>query len=454
MNLQHTAQPSDTLPILNEPTHSTTQFVDFFRSVAPYIHAFRGETFVIGFGGELVQAGKLNALVQDLSLIHALGIKLVIVHGSRPQVNEQLRLKGLEPAFVGNQRITDAQALECAKEAAGEIRLDLEALFSQGLPNTAMQNARVRVISGNFVTARPVGVVNGIDFMHTGMVRKVDADAIRTVLASNTVVLMSALGFSPTGEAFNLAMEDIAVQTAIALNADKLMFLTETPSLRDTQGHVLTELEYDDAEAMLKAGAIPEIEANYVRHLVQACKGGVERTHLVPFEQDGACLLEVFTHDGIATMITEEALEKLRLATNDDVASILSLIEPLIADGTLVSRTPDIIERDIEQFSVLEHDGKIFGCAVLYPYSQQMGEMACLTVSQVSQGTGDGERILKHIEQRAKAAGIKHLFVLTTRAMHWFIKRGFKPASVTDLPPERQATYNKERKSQVLVKRL
>jgi amino-acid N-acetyltransferase len=435
-------------------TQTPTQFVDFFRSVAPYIHAFRGETFVIAFGGELVQAGKLNALVQDLSLIHALGIKLVIVHGSRPQVNEQLRLKGLEPTFVGSQRITDAAALECAKEAAGEIRLDLEALFSQGLPNTAMQNARVRVISGNFVTARPVGVVDGVDFMHTGMVRKVDAEAIRTALISNTVVLMSPLGFSPTGEAFNLAMEDIAVQTAIALNADKLMFLTETPSLRDAQGNVLTELEYDDAEAMLKAGEIPPVEANYVRHLVKACKGGVERTHLVPFEQDGACLLEVFTHDGIATMITEEALEKLRMATNDDVAAILSLIEPLIAEGILVSRGVDVIERDIEQFSLLEHDGKIFGCAALYPYSQHMGEMACLTVSQDAQGTGDGERILKHIEQRAKAAGMKHLFVLTTRAMHWFMKRGFKPATVNELPPERQASYNKGRNSQVLIKKL
>ncbi len=431
-----------------------TQFVALFRSVAPYIHAFRGETFVIGFGGELVQAGKLNALVQDLSLIHALGIKLVIVHGSRPQVNEQLRLKGLETRFVGTQRVTDAATLECAKEAAGEIRLDLEALFSQGLPNTAMQNARVRVVSGNFVTARPVGVVSGVDYLHTGMVRKVDAQAIRQALDSNTVVLMSPLGFSPTGEAFNLAMEDIAVQTAIALNADKLMFLTETPALRGADGQVITELEYDDAQALLDAQKIPEVEASYVRHLIKACKGGVERAHLVPFEQDGACLLEVFTHDGIATMITEEALEKLRLATIDDVGAILSLIEPLQNEGILVSRGSDIIERDIEQFSLLEHDGKIFGCAALYPFSQNMGEMACLTVSQEAQGTGDGERILKHIEQRAKAAGMKHLFVLTTRAMHWFMKRGFVQSTVEKLPPERQASYNRERNSQVLIKKL
>ena len=430
------------------------QFVALFRSVAPYIHAFRGETFVVGFGGELVEAGHLNALVQDLSLMHALGIKLVVVHGSRPQVNAQLRVKGLTPKFAGELRITDAATLECAKEAAGEIRLDLEALFSQGLPNTAMQNARVRVVSGNFVTARPVGIVNGVDYIHTGLVRKVDADAIRTALDNNTVVLVSPLGFSPTGDSFNLAMEDVAVQIAVTLNADKLMFLTETPALQDAEGEIITELEYDDAQAMLDAGKIPTPEANYVRHLIKACKGGVERTHLVPFAQDGACLLEVFTHDGIATMITEEALEKLRIASNDDVAAILTLIEPLIADGTLVSRGRDMIERDIETFSVLEHDGKIFGCAALYEYSGRMGEMACLTVSPEAQGTGDGERILKHIEQRARAAGLKQLFVLTTRTMHWFIKRGFVASSLDKLPPERQSSYNKNRNSQILIKQL
>ncbi|MEY3996454.1 MAG: hypothetical protein RL344_797 [Pseudomonadota bacterium] len=433
---------------------TSEQFVDFFRSVAPYIHAFRGETFVIGFGGELVQADKLNALVQDLSLIHVLGIRLVIVHGSRPQVDEQLRLKGLTPNIVGAHRITDLAALECAKEAAGEIRLDIEALFSQGLPNTAMQNARVRVIGGNFVTARPLGVVNGIDYQHTGLVRKVDADAIRMVLANNSVVLISPLGFSPTGEAFNLSMEDIAAHTAIALKADKLMFLTETPSLRDEQGCIITELKHDSAQRMLDAGLIPPVEAEYLYYLLKACKGGVERTHLVPFEQDGACLLEVFTHDGIATMVTEQALEKLRLATNDDVASILSLIEPLIADGTLVSRGAEVIERDIELFSLLEHDGKVFGCAALYIHSQNMGEMACLTVSVQAQGTGDGERILQHIEQRAKSAGLNRLFVLTTRTMHWFLKRGFKPATLDQLPLERQASYNRGRNSQILIKAL
>ncbi|MFM2400081.1 MAG: hypothetical protein RL341_2238 [Pseudomonadota bacterium] len=431
------------------------QFVAFFRQVAPYIHAFRGRTFVIAFGGELVEAGRLNATVQDISLMHALGIKIVVVHGSRPQVNAQMQLKGLTGKFERGIRVTDAPALECAKEAAGEIRLDIEALFSQGLPNTAMQNARVRVVSGNFVTARPVGVVNGTDYQHTGLVRKIDGDALKNVINSGAIALLSPLGFSPTGEAFNLAMEDVATQTAITLNADKLIFLTETPPLCAQDGAHITELEYDDAEVLLNNGAFGANESDYLRHAIKACKGGVERSHLVPFVQDGATLLEVFTHDGIGTMVTEEALEALREATIDDVGSIIQLIEPLEADGTLVKRGREKIEREIDCFSVLEHDGVIFGCAALYPFAaDSMGEMACLTVAPESQGTGDGERILKHIEQRAKNLGLKRLFVLTTRTMHWFIKRGFVTASLDDLPATRKNSYDRNRNSQVLIKTL
>jgi amino-acid N-acetyltransferase len=431
------------------------QFVAFFRQVAPYIHAFRGATFVVAFGGELVEAGRLNATIQDISLMHALGIKIVVVHGSRPQVNAQMALKGLTGKFERGIRVTDAPALECAKEAAGEIRLDIEALFSQGLPNTAMQNARVRVVSGNFVTARPVGVVGGIDYQHTGLVRKIDGDALRSVVDSGAIALLSPLGFSPTGEAFNLAMEELATQAAITLNADKLIFLTETPPLSAKDGTHITELEYDDAEVLLKEGGFGENENDYLRHAIKACKGGVERSHLVPFAQDGATLLEVFTHDGVGTMVTEEALEALREATIDDVGSIIQLIEPLEADGTLVKRGRERIEREIDCFSVLEHDGVIFGCAALYPFaSDGMGEMACLTVAPESQGTGDGERILKHIEQRAKNMGLKRLFVLTTRTMHWFIKRGFLQASLDDLPGSRKNSYDRNRNSQVLIKSL
>ncbi|HEY8606734.1 MAG TPA: amino-acid N-acetyltransferase [Noviherbaspirillum sp.] len=431
------------------------QFVQWLRSVAPYIHAFRGKTFVVAFPGELVMAGALPVLAQDLSLLHALGIKVVIVHGSRPQVEEQMALRNLEGKYHNGLRITDAAAMECAKEAAGELRLDIEAAFSQGLPNTPMAHAAIRIISGNFVTARPLGVIEGIDLEFTGVTRKVAYETIQPILSAGGLVLLSPLGFSPTGEAFNLAMEDVAVAAATALRADKLIFITETPLLTDAGGRPVYELTAAQADVMLRSGTIAPDTAFYLQHCVKASRSGVPRAHIVPFEMDGSALLEIFTHDGVGTMVSTENLETLREATIEDVGGILKLIEPLEADGTLVKRGRELIEREIEYFSVIEHDGVIFGCAALYPFpAEKMAEMACLTVNPEVQSQGDGERILKHMENRARAAGFNKLFVLTTRTAHWFLKRGFAMATVDDLPKDRQHMYNWQRKSQVLIKQL
>jgi amino-acid N-acetyltransferase len=431
------------------------QFVTWLRAVAPYIHAFRGKTLVIGITGELIAAGRLNALVFDLSLLRAMGMRLVLVYGTRPQVDEQMKLRGAENLFHQGVRITDSVALECAKEAAGELRLDIEASFSQGLPNTPMAHSTVRVMSGNLVNARPVGIVDGVDMLHTGLVRKVDVHAIRLSLDSGSIVLLSPLGFSPTGEAFNLSMEDVATATAIALDADKLVFLTEVSGVHDAEGVLLTEISESHARELLSAEALPPDTAFYLQQALKACDGGVARAHIVPFALDGAVLLELFLHDGVGSMVVEETLEALREATHDDVGGILALIRPLEEDGTLVKRDRALIEREIENFSVIEHDGVIFGCAALYPFpGSRMGEMACLAVSTQVQGTGDGERILRRIEQRARATGIKKLFVLTTRTAHWFLKRGFVLGTIDDLPPGRQNLYNWQRKSKVLVKSL
>jgi amino-acid N-acetyltransferase len=437
-------------------------FVPWFRSVAPYIHAYRGKTFVVAMAGEGIAAGKLTSFVQDLAILHAMGIKLVFVHGFRPQVSEQLKAKGHPERFSHGVRITDAVALDSAQEAAGQLRFEIEAAFSQGLPNTPMANATVRVVSGNFLTARPVGIVDGVDFQHSGVVRRVDAVAIRYAIDTGAVVLLSPFGFSPTGEAFNLQMEDVATSTAVALQADKLMFLTEVPGIRekqdDPESGIDTELALADAQRLLAAlpePARPSDEAFYLRYCVKACREGVERSHILPFSVDGALLQEVYTHDGIGTMVVDEKLESLREATSDDVGGILQLIEPFERDGTLVRRERTEIERDIANYTVIEHDGVIFGCAALYPYPEAgTAEMAALTISPQVQSQGDGERILKRVEQRAKGMGLKSIFVLTTRTMHWFIKRGFVQAEPEWLPEARKRKYNWDRRSQVLVKTL
>ncbi|NML48192.1 amino-acid N-acetyltransferase [Ramlibacter sp. G-1-2-2] len=440
-------------------------FVPWFRSVAPYIHMHRGKTFVVGITGEAVAAGKLQAIAQDLALIQSMGVKVVLVHGFRPQVNEQLKVKGHPARYSHGMRITDEVALDAAQEAAGQLRYEIEAAFSQGLPNTPMAGSTVRVISGNFITARPVGILDGIDFRHSGLVRKVDGAGIKRTLDFGAMVLLSPFGFSPTGEAFNLTMEEVATSVAIALQADKLLFLAEVPGVRiqplepeSEDNPIDTELPLAAAKQLLASlppAQNPSDIGFYLQHCVKACEAGVERSHVIPFAVDGSLLLEVYMHDGIGTMVVDEKLEELREATADDVGGILQLIEPFEKDGTLVKRDRTEIERDIANYSIIDHDGVIFACAALYPYPEaRTGEMAALTVSPQSQGQGDGEKILRRVEQRARAMGLDSIFVLTTRTMHWFLKRGFVQVDPEWLPDARKRKYNWDRKSMVFVKKL
>jgi amino-acid N-acetyltransferase len=447
------------------PNSINNNFVPWFRSVAPYIHMHRGKTFVVGIAGEAIAAGKLQHLAQDLALIQSMGVKVVLVHGFRPQVSEQLLAKGHTPRYSHGMRITDEVALDCAQEAAGQLRYEIEAAFSQGLPNTPMAGSTVRVISGNFITARPVGIVDGVDFQHSGLVRKVDTAGIIKTLDFGAMVLLSPFGFSPTGEAFNLTMEEVATSVAIALQADKLIFMSEVPGIRmnpdepaSVDNPIDTELPLAAAKALLAdlpLASDPSDTAFYLQHCVKACEEGVERSHILPFDVDGSLLLEIYVHDGIGTMVVDEKLESLREATGDDVSGILQLIEPFEKDGTLVKRSRTEIERDADNYSIIEHDGVIFACAALYPYPEaKTAEMAALTVSPQVQGNGDGERVLKRIEYRAKAAGLDSIFVLTTRTTHWFLKRGFKLVDPDWLPEARKRKYNWDRKSQVLVKKV
>jgi amino-acid N-acetyltransferase len=431
-------------------------FVPWFRASAPYIHAFGGRTFVIAFGGEVVADGSIVGLTHDLNLLAALGVKLVLVHGARPQIEERLRARDADIRYVRDMRVTDEAAMQDVKEASGRLRMEIEALLSVGLPSTPMANATIQVTSGNFVVARPVGVVDGVDMMFTGEVRKIRADAIRRCLDDEDVVLVPPLGYSPTGEIFNLTLEDVAAQTAIALKADKLLFLMDEPGIVTAEGEVRNELTVSEADRLLGEGsAVQGDGALYLPFATRACRGGVNRVHMVSRHVDGALLLELFTHSGIGTMVTQDPVEQLRQATIEDVGGILQLIEPLEADGTLVKRSRELLEIEIDRFIVLQHDDRIVGCAALYPFEADRAvELACLAVHPDHRNGGAGERLLQFIEAKARRSGYQRLFVLTTRTAHWFVEQGFAEVPVADLPPQRQQFYNYQRRSKVLVKTL
>ena len=430
-------------------------FVRWFRQVAPYVHAFRGRTFVIGFGGELVaERARFVRWVHDLNLLAALGIRLVLVHGARPQIEAELRAKRQRSRYARGLRITDAASLEAVKHAAGSLRVEIEALLSQGLPNSPMAGSQIRVASGNYIAAKPIGVVDGIDYRFTGAVRKVDGAAIARRLEAGEVALVPHIGYSPTGEIFNLAWEDVACSVACALKADKLMLaVDQLPT--GARGQILSELTAREAEALLKKDALTAPNRRAMEHALGAVRAGVARAHLVSRRAEGALLLELFTHSGVGTMITADPVEKLRPAKIDDVGGILALIEPLEADGTLVKRGRQRLEQEIANFEVLEHDGSILACAALYPYAEEKSaELACLAVAPEARDAGYGERLLLACEARAKELKIRRMFALTTRAQHWFLAQGFREAGVSVLPEKRQALYNWKRGSKIFLKRL
>ena len=278
------------------------------------------------------------------------------------------------------------------------MRVEIEALLSMGLPNSPMAGSDIRVASGNFVTAKPIGIVDGVDLVHTGEVRKIDVIGIRDRLDHNELVLLSPLGYSPTGEIFNLALEDVAMSAAVALSAEKLIFLMDTPGVvTGKRAELKHELTCSQAEKLLaRAGALAGDVTLYLPRAVSACRAGVKRAHLISRHADGALLLELFTHRGVGTMVTQDPLEKLRPARIEDIGGILRLLEPLEADGTLVKRGRDLLEMEIDRFFVLEHDRVIIGCAALYQYDDGMAELAALAVHPDHRRAGAG---------RAPAAG-------------------------------------------------
>ncbi|MSQ88539.1 MAG: amino-acid N-acetyltransferase [Betaproteobacteria bacterium] len=430
-------------------------FVRWFRQAAPYVHAFRGRTFVVGFGGELVaERGRFVKFLHDLNLLAALGIRLVLVHGARPQIEAELRAKRQRSRYAKGLRITDAPSLVAVKHAAGFLRVEIEALLSQGLPNSPMAGAQIRVASGNFIAAKPIGVLDGVDFQFTGMVRKVDSAAIARRLEAGEVVLVPHIGYSPTGEVFNLTWEDVAENVARALKADKLLlYVDQLPTGR--RGQIISELTAREAETLLKKDGLTAAAARAIEHGLRAVRASVGRVHLLSRRAEGATLLELFTHSGVGTMITADPVERLRQAKIEDIGGILALIEPLEADGTLVKRNRERLEQEISNFEVIEHDGTIRACAALYPYAQEkVAELACLAVAPEYRDAGYGERLLQACEARAKEMKIRRIFALTTRAQHWFLTQSFKEAGVSVLPEQRQTLYNWKRGSKVFLKRL
>lgn len=431
-------------------------FVNWFRSSSPYIHAHRNRTFVICIEGEALLDEDFAHHVHDLALLNSIGIRLVLVHGIRPQIDQRLKNLNIQPRFHEQLRITDALALNCVKEAAGLVRVEIEARLSMGLANSPMAGAKIRVVSGNFVTAKPIGVINGVDYEYTGKVRGIDTLAIKQQLDQHNVVLVSPIGYSPSGEVFNLSAEQLATEIAIALTAEKLILLTEQSVIHPISQRLLQQLTTEEAERLLNE--FPDLPVTIVRVLraaIYGCQAGVARVHLIARKLNGALLQELFSRDGVGTLVSSTPYEELRPATLQDIGGIMELISPLEQQGKLVKRSREKLEMEITDYIVIERDRMIIACTALHCLQDApAGVIACMAVHSDYQNAARGHRLLEYIYKCAKLHALQTLYVLSTQTVHWFIERGFAPADFTTLPASLKASYNPQRNSKILYQTI
>jgi amino-acid N-acetyltransferase len=429
---------------------STSQeYVQWFRGAAPYIKAHRKKAFVILISDEFIQSDHFIGLIHDIALLNHLGIKLVILHGSRGKIDQHLAKNNITSKFNQNVRISDVESLPYIIQAINEVKTKIESHLSMGLPNTPMSGSEISLVSGNFVTGMPLGIIDGVDMQHSGKVREIKHQVIESLLDQNHVILLSNLGYSRTGEVFNLPAEELASEVAKSINADKLIFIHH----HQWQKTLADTLSTNECDTLIQATDTPYDLKHLLNNAVQAVKSNVKRVHIIDQLVDGGLLLELFTRNGCGTMVTNLFYEGIRAANIEDVGGILGLISPLESAGILVERSREQLELELGFFHVIEKDGMIIGCVACIPSpDHHVAEIACLAVHDEYRRSGFGEQLLQVAELQASQYGITQIYTLTTRTSHWFIEHGYEENTSFKLPPHKLTQYNQQRRSKVLLK--
>ena len=436
--------------------NTVTEHVKFLRDTSPYINTHRGKTFVLAFSGEAVAHENFANIILDIALLHSLGIKLVLVHGAKSQLNDRLKISGFNERSNKQTDVTDSTAMSCLKDAVGNVRINIEAMLSIGAVNSAMHGSRIQVVGGNFITAKPIGIKDGVDFQYSGEVRGVHEAIIQKHLNDDAIVLLSPIGYSPTGEIFNLNYEDVAAQAAVALNAEKLIMFCQNEGIFDHHGELLKTLSLSEALDRLNQIDKDSEQQRSLKACYQACESNISRSHIISYTSNSAFLEELFTRDGRGTLILKNSNEIIRQATIDDIGGLLELIAPQEEKGALVKRSRELLELEISKFSIIEHtEGTIICCCALYPLDDRVSaEIACVVTHPEFMNQGHASRLLGSIENKASKMAISQLFVLTVQASHWFMEKGFIGSSLEELPIKRQSLYNFQRNSKVFCKKL
>ncbi len=425
----------------------TENHINWFRHTGPYIKAHRGRIFVVYLGNGALESPNLMTLLHDMALLHFLGVHLVLVHATREAIDSALP-KDHPVVLKEGIRVTDDLTLAAACDAAAKQQVQIKRLLSMGLPNTPLKAAQIRVMAGNFVTARPIGIRKGVHYLHSGTVRRIDVKGVQAILDNDAVALISPLGYSPAGELLSVSASDTAEAVAVAIGADKLIFLDRHAGLEDEDGNLIRQCTIASAKNL---SVLDEEQRRLRDAACRACSQGVTRGHLLTFHRKGALLEELFTHDGAGTLIAQDPYEQARGAEIDDIASIMELIRPLEESGALVKRSRERLEEEIHHFSILERDGRVIACAALYPFAETgAGEIACVATHPDYRGAGRAKQLLNELIFKASRLSLTEVFVLTTQSTHWFLEQGFELAAPKLLPIAKQQLYNWQRNSAIL----
>tara|TARA_B100000795_G_scaffold264293_1_gene244615 strand:- start:528 stop:2066 length:1539 start_codon:yes stop_codon:yes gene_type:complete len=444
----------------NNLATESKSFIENFRLSAKFINQFHNKTFVIAIGGEVIKDNQLKSIACDINLLHSMSINIVLVHGIRPQIDNKLKEETKKTELVKNIRVTKKEMLNDIISVNGAIKTNIEAALSSGILDSPMLGSNIKVSSGNFITARPLGVIDGVDMELTGQIRKIDTSAITDKLHNKEIVIISPLGYSPIGDIFNLSYEQTAAHVAQAIKAEKLIYYINANGILNIRGELIPELTISKAKHLIESIEDPKNapfisyhDFNILKSSLYAIKNNIEKVHLINRNINGSVLEEIFTDKGSGTILTEYSLQNIRPAKTKDINQIINIIEPLEKEGILIGRINKDISKDINSFYVVEHNHNIIGTVALCQYDEMI-EVACFAIHDNYQNLGYGKKLLKFCEQTAINQNIKKLFVLTTQSEHWFMENSFSLTDRKFIPDERKKTYTIERNSKYFIKRL
>ena len=419
------------------------------RGILRYIPHFREKAFILSIDGGVVTHENFSNLLLDVAVLRSLNIRVVIVHGASVQIRALAAEQGLSPSDLEGTGITDDSTLRLALTAANRLTHEiLEGLFANDL----------RAAYANVITAYPVGIIGGIDHLYTGKVERVDTEMLQTLLAQGIIPVLAPLGFDGDGKTYRVNSDSIALAVAEALKAIKLVFVTMQDGIV-CRGKLIRQMIVGDLEALLQGSKedIPTPQLSKAQHAALACRAGVQRVHIINGLVDEGLLAEVFSNEGIGTLIYANEYQQIRRAVKRDIRSILMLTKKSMDTEELMKRSRAVIEKQLGDYYLFEIDRNPVACVALHSYPEESkAEIAHLFVNPSHENQGIGRTLVNFLENKAREAGIRELIALSTQAFTYFqSKLGFLEGSPDDLPPARRESYEQSgRRSKVLVKKL